>query len=125
MKTKSLIIALLTLITANAGAVEIKDTVKGNFRNMYPDAVFVSSTMVNASLQSNKTFSTTTNSVTTDFDEEKVRTKNGFKELATKVCSGKSQYGIVENYEIHATLGESTVLFITTDANIVCFNLPK
>lgn len=122
MKTKSLILcAILTLLTANAGAVEIKNAIKGSFKEYYPNASVVANTIMNTVIK--------TGAFEKDFikvvQDERDRATGGFSQYAIEYCNGKSAYATVDNFVAQTTFDNKGALLIVTDANIICFNLAK
>lgn len=110
----------LMLMSLNAGAVEVKPTIKGSFRNLYPNAIVVHSTHLNNGRYAGIYEGGTLISL---HQNEIKRVLSSMEKYASEECKG-SEYAILDHFEVHHSINEDNI-FITEDANLICFNLPK
>ncbi len=118
-KLKSIILcSVIALSAINASALEVKDIIKGSFRNYYSTAIIVDTDLGQTAYDSSKDYTTT-------FNEETTRAKKVYNNHARSLCTGKSTYAVVSDYEAHTAFATNGNIFVTTDANVICFNLPS
>lgn len=112
---------VVILIAAASMATESLGVVKGNFRDLYPDAIIKTHDSTNIA----KFIGFSVSSAYVDnFQAEYKRGVTLFLAHAAKYCENRSDYYIVDNFEINTSFNSAGML-MTTTANIICFDLPS
>jgi hypothetical protein len=101
-------------------AAESKGVTKGSFRDLHPNAVV-------------KDYSVSHNAAFTGINHEPYhieiqnefkRVMRAFEEYGYNFCNGKSKYFIAEHVSLVPHIHPNGALFFTSDANVICFDMP-
>jgi len=111
------ICAMILTSVLTAGAVEIKSTIKGSFRNIYPNAVVIKTELLWDAHQAD-------NEYIGEMSKDRTAKIKSYEKYALSFCSGKADYAIIENFEV-VNSAVNGLLIMSTDANVICFNLPS
>jgi hypothetical protein len=109
------ICAMILTSVLTAGAVEVKSTIKGSFRNIYPNAVVVKTELLWDAHQADNEF-------IAEMSKDRTTKIKSYEKYALTFCNGKSDYAIIDNFEVKNTANNG-LLIMSTEANVTCFNL--
>ena len=120
MKRHNVIIfvcAIMLSSVLSAGAVEVKATTTGTFRNVYPNAIVVKTELLWDAHQAD-------NDYISEMSKDRTAKIKSYEKYALSFCNGKSDYAIVDSFGVTNTVING-LLIMSTEANVICFNLPS